>query len=134
MVALSYTGMYMSNEIKKIQDKRQQRLTSKERIDMGKCLRGLREDKKWSRQQMGKKIGCSSYTIGRYERGESEPPLAVLVSYSAVFKKSLDNLVFGEKETKENKVVECESCIFKKVPVNEKRIVKRVLKELLLKL
>ncbi|RGC97986.1 XRE family transcriptional regulator [Subdoligranulum sp. AM16-9] len=63
-------------------------------------LKELRKSRKLNQVDLGKIAGITSKQIQRYESGESEPTLSVLVRLSDYFDVSLDYLV-GRSDVKE---------------------------------
>ena len=59
-------------------------------------MRGIRVLRGMSRSQVAEAIGVTPETIGRWERGESEPTRAYLISMARAYGVSIDQLV-GEK-------------------------------------
>ena len=59
-------------------------------------MRGIRVLRGMSRSQVAEAIGVTAETIGRWERGESEPTRAYLISMARAYGVSIDQLV-GEK-------------------------------------
>ena len=59
-------------------------------------MRGIRVLRGMSRSQVAEAIGVTAETIGRWERGESEPTRAHLISMARAYGVSIDQLV-GEK-------------------------------------
>ena len=56
-------------------------------------LRELRESRNLSQQTIADSIGCSSVTYSRYETGQREPSLDMLVELAKFFNVSVDYLV-----------------------------------------
>lgn len=50
-------------------------------MSWNKRIRDLRIDHELTKEQLAKLIGVSSRTITRYERGEAEPNLNVLIQF-----------------------------------------------------
>lgn len=72
---------------------------------VGKRLRALREEKNITQEELGKILGTSHVTIGRYENGERIPKLDILIDLANYFEASLDYLLFrsDKKEVSSNK-------------------------------
>lgn len=72
---------------------------------VGKRLRALREEKNITQEELGKILGTSHVTIGRYENGERIPKLDILIDLANYFDVSLDYLLFrsDKKEVSSNK-------------------------------
>ena len=65
-------------------------------------LKELRKSRKLNQVDLGKIAGITSKQIQRYESGESEPRLSVLVRLSDYFDVSLDYLV-GRSDVRERR-------------------------------
>lgn len=50
---------------------------------LGKRIKDLRLDKKWTQAALAEALGCESMTVSRYERGEYAPSLEILVQIAA---------------------------------------------------
>ena len=69
----------------------------------GKFLIDLRKKKGLTQQDLAEKINYSDKTISRWERGDSFPTdIAVLKSLSKELNVSIEELMYGERKTKEN--------------------------------
>lgn len=62
-------------------------------MDFSERLRMIRQEKKLNQTSIGKEIGISLKQIQRYEAGDSEPTLSVLLRLADFFDVSLDYLV-----------------------------------------
>lgn len=62
-------------------------------MDFSVRLRELRKGKKTSQTTLGKEIGITLKQIQRYELGENEPTLSILIALAEFFDVSLDYLV-----------------------------------------
>lgn len=47
-------------------------------VTLGKRIKHLRLDKKWTQASLAEAIGCESMTVSRYERGEYAPSIEML--------------------------------------------------------
>jgi len=67
-------------------------------VDLVALGRRIRELRGFDMQQVdfARMLGVSQSQLSKYERGESEPPLGVLVRLRKRFGKSLDWIVTGE--------------------------------------
>lgn len=61
--------------------------------EFSKRLRYLRERKHMTRKTLGECCGLSKNMIGKYERGEKEPSIRVLVEIANFFEISTDYLL-----------------------------------------
>ena len=62
-------------------------------LDIGSKIAKLRKDKKWSQEDLAKKVNSSRVMIGNYERNTNMPSIDILLKISKVFDVSLDYLV-----------------------------------------
>ncbi len=69
-------------------------------VDLVALGRRIRELRGFDTQQaeLARMLGVSQSQYSKYERGESEPPLEILVRLSKRFGKSLDWLILGREE------------------------------------
>ena len=56
----------------------------------------LREEKRLSQSQLGEKIGVSNKTVSRWESGDGEPSLDLLISLAEILDVSADRLISGK--------------------------------------
>lgn len=62
----------------------------------GKNLRVLREDRGFSIAEIAHALDQSYDSITKYERGEREPSLAVLIELASLLRVTIDRLVMSE--------------------------------------
>ncbi len=55
-------------------------------------IRDMREDRDLTQRQVAGYLGCDRSLYAKYERGERETPLYILVKLSELYKTSLDYL------------------------------------------
>jgi transcriptional regulator with XRE-family HTH domain len=58
-------------------------------------IRRLRLHRRWNQTELAKRVGVGQCVISAYELGQRDPTLEVLMRLSAVFGKTLDELVYG---------------------------------------
>ena len=56
-------------------------------------IKELRIENKYTQLELANKVGCNQTAIGKYERGDLEPNLEVLIKLSRIFNCSIDYLV-----------------------------------------
>ena len=61
--------------------------------DFGSRLKAVREEKGLKREDVAKKIGTSGAIVGRYERNERTPSIAIAKNIAEALEVSLDYLV-----------------------------------------
>ena len=64
---------------------------------IGDHIRKLREEKGWTQQVLGKKLGKKTFTISAYETNAKLPSVDCLIEMAELFDVSLDTLVYGER-------------------------------------
>lgn len=55
-------------------------------------IRDMREDNDFTQQQIAEYLGCDRSLYSKYERGEREIPLAIMVKLAEFYKTSVDYL------------------------------------------
>lgn len=89
-----------------------------------KRLKDLREDHDLTREKLAEKLGVSERTLSRYETGETEPTIGVLIELSLIYGISIDYIA-GVKDEME---INCKSI---KNDIEEiANIINKVLKDL----
>jgi transcriptional regulator with XRE-family HTH domain len=61
-------------------------------MTLGEKIAFIREGKGWTQTELGQKIAASRDRIGKYERGEVQPPLDVIIKIAEALSVSLDYL------------------------------------------
>lgn len=56
-------------------------------------IRGLREDKDLTQEEMGKIVKATQKQISNWETGRNEPPYDILIKYTNYFKVSADYIL-----------------------------------------
>ncbi|MFT8889980.1 MAG: helix-turn-helix transcriptional regulator [Ethanoligenens sp.] len=56
-------------------------------------IRSLREDADWNQTQVAKQIGMSQTGYSKYETGENDVPVGVLMKLAKLYNTSIDYLV-----------------------------------------
>lgn len=60
-------------------------------------IRQIRQDRRWSKVELGERVGVHQKQVFAYERGGNLPPTEVLIKMAAVFDVTLDDLAFEAK-------------------------------------
>lgn len=71
-------------------------------MDFPTRLKELRKAKKVNQTSLGKEIGVTLKQIQRYESGENDPTMSVLIALAIFFDVSIDYLV-GRSDVKERR-------------------------------
>jgi transcriptional regulator with XRE-family HTH domain len=71
-------------------------------MTLGEKIATGRKERNWTQSELGNQIGASRELIGKYERGDIQPPLDVSARIAVVLNLSLDYLV-GIKEENSQK-------------------------------
>ena len=66
--------------------------------DFPQKLKKLRQERGWSQEQLGQKIGIEGNRISRYERGALWPSLDLMVGLAKSFDVSVDYLLRSDNE------------------------------------
>ena len=69
---------------------------------MGLRIAALRRTAGWSQAELARRLGISPSTVGMYEQGRREPDSQMLVALSSLFGVTLDYLVKGCPETRQD--------------------------------
>lgn len=67
-----------------------------------KRIKDLREDNCLTRSQLAQKLDISERTLSRYENGEYEPTIGILIKLSLMFNVSIDYLAGIKDDTEIN--------------------------------
>lgn len=70
-------------------------------MTLGEKITVERKERNWTQSELGNQIGVSRELIGKYERGDIQPPLDVITKIALTLNLSLDYLV-GIKEENSN--------------------------------
>lgn len=62
-------------------------------LDIGSKIAELRKAKKWSQEDLAKKVDSSRVMIGNYERNSNTPSIDIILKIAKVFDVSVDYLV-----------------------------------------
>ncbi|MBE6882380.1 MAG: helix-turn-helix transcriptional regulator [Oscillospiraceae bacterium] len=60
-------------------------------------LKKLRKQKKLTQRELADALHISQTSVSKYERGESEPDIAMLIEMSDYFGITIDEFIRGEK-------------------------------------
>jgi len=61
-------------------------------VQLGKKIRRIRKQNKVSQEELAEKVGLHSTTLGRIERGESNPPVYTVYKISQALKTPIHDL------------------------------------------
>jgi transcriptional regulator with XRE-family HTH domain len=61
-------------------------------LDIGSKIATLRKAKKWSQEELAKKVNSSRVMIGNYERNSNTPSIDIILKIAKVFDVSIDYL------------------------------------------
>ena len=89
-----------------------------------KRIKDLREDNDLTKQELADKLDISERTLTRYETGESEPTISVLIKMSHIFDVSIDYICCIKDETFITEVSTKEELV--KISENLISIIKRI--------
>jgi ribosome-binding protein aMBF1 (putative translation factor) len=71
--------------------------------DLGRRIARLREAKGWPRAELARRLGVTRERLGTWERGIRTPPLQALIGLGRELGVSIDELVSGERPSREKK-------------------------------
>jgi len=71
--------------------------------NVGKFIKELRKEAGLSQQALAEKLYIGREAVSKWERGMNLPTVDVMLSIAKFFNISLNELVYGARETKENK-------------------------------
>lgn len=66
---------------------------------LGKRIKDLRLDKKWTQAALAEALGCESMTVSRYERGEYAPSIEMLEQIANILCVGMDAFFANQKTT-----------------------------------
>jgi transcriptional regulator with XRE-family HTH domain len=107
-------------------------------MEIGNCIKRLRQQRDWSQAQFGKKLKVHQKQISKYERGITIPSVEVLIRIAQVFDVSLDYLVFKQKEDEQQLEISDRELLEKmvtvdKFPQKDKNLIKGILDTFIIK-
>lgn len=70
---------------------------------MGLRIAALRRAAGWSQAELAKRLKISPSAVGMYEQGRREPAVQMLVALSELFGVSIDYLVTGQSDTRQDR-------------------------------
>lgn len=65
-------------------------------MNLGNRISNLRKSKKWTQEELGKKIYVTDKTISSWESNRTEPSLEIIVKLSELFHCSASYLIYGD--------------------------------------
>ena len=95
-------------------------------MSFGENVAAVRKKKGFSQEELAKKVGTVSVTIGRYERDEIKPSIDIATKIADVLEVSLDYLVGNSDAVLEKSLVKKIADI-QKLPEDQKNIVTALL-------
>jgi transcriptional regulator with XRE-family HTH domain len=91
-------------------------------MSFNKRLTELRKQRKFSQEELAKKIGVHQNVIGRYERGEANPSIELATKLASVLEVSLDYLV-GNTDLELDKTIIDKIITIQKLPDEDKNCI-----------
>ena len=67
-------------------------------MNLGKRIKGIREEKNLTQQQIAEALGVSVHTISKYEQGQREPSLEVMSKIADILEVELFELMVDKDE------------------------------------
>lgn len=71
----------------------------------GKLIKEARMQKNYTQSELGNLLGVSNKAVSRWETGESFPDVGILENLASILGVSIQDIITGDKEEKENSVV-----------------------------
>ena len=69
---------------------------------MSEFIKKLRKEKNITQQELADMIPVDRSVVSKWERGEAQPPVDKIILLSNIFNVSIDEMISGERVTKEN--------------------------------
>ena len=88
---------------------------------LGARIAILRRSLGMSQAELARALGISASAVGMYEQGRREPSMEIASAMARIFGVTMDYLVNGKPETKEDQVV-LDQVLMERVSVTENRI------------
>ncbi len=88
-------------------------------LRIGKFLKELRKEKGLTQEQLGEKIGVTNKTVSRWENGNYIPPVECLAMLSDIYGISINEIISGQKLTKDEFVDVAEDNLKGALELNE---------------
>ena len=89
---------------------------------IGKFLASLRKEKKLTQQELAEKLGVSDRTIGNWENGRNMPDLSLFKPLCQELDITINELLSGERITKEKYQEKFEENIVKTIDYSTKKL------------
>jgi len=70
-----------------------------DQIKIGRFLKGLRNDKRLTQEQMAEQLNVSGRTVSRWETGSNMPDIGMLVELAQFFDVSISEIIDGERKS-----------------------------------
>lgn len=83
------------------------------KLEFGKIMRSIREENKWSLEEMAQKLGTTKQALSKYERGERTPKITVAAKFASILGIPLEELAGADDFLPSNVVRITESNITK---------------------
>lgn len=64
-------------------------------VRLGRRISKLRQDRRWTRHHLARRLGVPITRLGRWERGSCQPPLPMLLELGRYLEVSVEELVLG---------------------------------------
>jgi transcriptional regulator with XRE-family HTH domain len=99
-------------------------------MTLGQKIRALRLERKWSQEELAKKLGISSQRVSKYETDINKPIFEIFIELAKVFGVSVDYLIFDESVNinfEDKELIKCLQ-IVDKLPYPKKKFIKDIIK------
>lgn len=88
----------------------------------GRFLKELRRENGMTQEQLGERIGVTNKTVSRWETGNYMPPVDCLVMMADIYGVSINEIVAGERVTKEDFEQKADDNLSQALRENEKTV------------
>ncbi len=88
----------------------------------GRFLKELRRESGMTQEQLGERIGVTNKTVSRWETGNYMPPVDCLVMMADIYGVSINEIVAGERVTKEDFEQKADDNLSQALRENEKTV------------
>lgn len=89
---------------------------------IGKFIANLRKEKKMTQEELAERLGVTNKSISRWENGKTMPDLSLLKKLTGILGITINELLSGEKLTKEEYQEKLEENIVNTIDYSHKRI------------
>lgn len=82
--------------------------------DIGKTIRKLREEKNMTQDNLAEKMNVTRQAVSNWETGKTSPDIDTLFKLSQIFDVSMEEIIYGEKQSRVTNVTNVTNQTIKK--------------------